>query len=149
MAPPRIQVSVNDAKMKVFWDVDEDFTYSAFNIYWDTGSTMAAEAKFAGPVPNGASEPYSSKHVIYTFLRQSLPVGDNTGFYVRLKGVLASTGLEDAANAGPTVYIKAVNEILPEKNIAMIYGYDEDTGVWRKALVQKSSGSEAGQLDTV
>lgn len=149
MAPPSIQVSENADKMKIFWAVDENFTYSAFNIYWDSSSTMGGEAKFAGPIPNSGSEPYSSKHVIYRFLRQSLPVSSNTGFYVRLKGILSSTGLEDAINPGPTVYIKALNEVLPEKNIAMLYGYDEDSQIWRKVLVQKSAASEAGELDTV
>lgn len=147
MAAPSVELRINAGKISLQWDLDTSGTYAYYNLYWDTSSTMAGEAKFASNVPNRADGTYSNKQVIYDFNRSALPVTESTAFYVRSKGVSAA-GVEDAANPSATKYIPAVNEVAPERQTVM-YGWDPTTNTWRPVMVQKDATSIAGKLDTV
>jgi hypothetical protein len=146
MAAPSVQILVNDDLVKVFWEVDTEGVYSGFKLYYSNASTMAGEAAFAKTFINSPSSLYSSKHILFSFLKNSLGYG-TSGFYMRLKGILASTGAEDTVNVGPTKYIPALNEDVPMNDVSKLYGYDATAKIWRKAIVTKDPASEGGLLD--
>jgi len=148
MAAPSVQIQINDTNVKVFWETDRSGLYSAFKLYYSADSGMAGEVAFPKTLINSPCLPYSDKHIVYSFIRQVVGVGE-AGFYLRVKGILAATGLEDAANPGAIRYIPALSESIPLNTVSMLYGYDPTAGIWRKAVVEKDPVSEGGKLATV
>ena len=140
MAVPNIQIMVNADRMRVFWDFDP-VTYSAYNVYYDTAANMAAEALIS-KVTNEVGSYFSKTHVVFEFKRSTLGIAENTTMYLRIKGILRSTGSEDAGNPGATKYVPAVSDKIPTYNPVQLQGFDGN--VWRSAAADTS-----GRLDTV
>lgn len=140
MAVPVVQIMVNAEQMRVFWEFDPTL-YSAYNLYYDTNSDMSGEALMVR-VPNITDGTYSRSHVVHNFRRSSISYNESTTFYLRLKGILISTGLEDSGNPGATKYVPAVEDKIPSYNPVQLQGYDGN--VWRRAAADTS-----GRLDVV
>lgn len=140
MAVPAVQIMVNAEQMKVFFDHLAG-TYLAYNLYYADAESMAGETVLKR-IPNIIDGTYSKSHVIHNFRRSVLGYTESTTFYLRLKGILISTGLEDAGSTGPTKYVPAVEDKIPSYNPVQIQGYDGN--VWRRA-----AADTAGRLDTV
>lgn len=140
MAAPAIQIMVNAEQMKIFWNFDPT-TYKSYNVYYSASSTMAGEALLK-LVPNIADGTYSKSHVIHSFRRSSISYNESITFYMRLKGILLSTGAEDSGNPGPTKYVPAVSDEIPVYRPVLLYA--NDGNVWRKA-----AANTAGKLDVV
>lgn len=140
MAAPAVQIMVNAEQMRIFFDHDVG-TYSAYNLYYDNAASMAGETLLKR-IPNIPDGTYSRSHVLYDFRRSTIGYNESTTFYLRLKGILISTGLEDAGSPGPTKYVPAVEDKIPSYNPVQLQGYDGN--VWRRAAADTS-----GRLDTV
>lgn len=150
MSAPAVQIYSNDEKIKVYWSRDTTGTYRGFFLYYDTASTMAAEAKVSDKeIPNVVDTTYSREHIIYTFNRSAISMPIGQGFFVRLKGVTIA-GAEDVANPGPTKYLPSTFEKSPQYNAVIIHGYDPEFGVYRPTKMRKDStgGSNTGEIDT-
>lgn len=142
---PELQIAVNANKVQIFWEVDVEEYYRFWNLYWDTDSAMGAEALAKGNIPNIADAYYSKRHVTVTIDR---PEPEQTPFYIRIKGVLAS-GVEDTAHPSATEYVPEFREFDPMLK-QKLYGFDPDTGdgIWRPIKVEKDTDpSIAGVLD--
>lgn len=137
MAAPSINVMINDATIRLFWKMDTTGTYYRYNLYWSLDSGMAGEALVAENVPNQVDKYYSKDDIVYTFKRSDIGVGQDTPFYVRIKGE-NKAGVEDVANPSATKLIIGVSEKLSENNFAQIVGYDYDSSVWRKVKVDST-----------
>lgn len=135
MAAPTIQLFINDSKIRIGWKADKSHTYGAFNIYWDTDSGMAAEAVLARNIPNVASSFVGSdKYIFYTFKRSDIGLTDTSEFYVRLKGVFKSGGI-DNANPGQTKLIPSLFPSREEYDASQIYGWDYNKDLWKRIKV--------------
>lgn len=142
---PELQIAVNSNKVQIFWEVDVEQYYPFWNLYWGEDSSMAPEVLAKGNIPNIADTYYSKHHVTVTINR---PTTEQTPFYIRIKGILAS-GAEDTAHPSATEYVPEFREVDPMLKQKM-YGYDLDTGdgIWRPVKVEKDTDpSIAGVLD--
>lgn len=140
MAVPAVQIMVNAEQMRVFWDF-EPTPYKAYNLYYSAAANMAGEA-LQKLVPSIIDGTYSRSHVVHDFRRSLIGFNEGSTFYVRLKGILLSTGLEDSGNPGATKYVPAVADKIPSYNPVQLQGFDGN--VWRNTVADT-----AGKLDVV
>jgi len=134
MAAPNVQIGFNDEVVKVMWYLDKTGTYGSFKLYWSLDSGMAGEATVATGLNNVADAYYSKEHVTYAFRRSAIGVGNDTEFYLRLKGVYPG-GAEDTVNVGATRLIPSLQAQREEYNAAQIYGYDSTKQLWKRVKV--------------
>lgn len=134
MAAPSIQIAVNDETVRVMITRDLSGSYTSFNLYWSTLSTMVGEAAIANAIPNVPDTYYGKDIISYTFKRATFLIANDAEFYVRLKGVSAG-GVEDAANPGATKLIPSIYSQREEYHATQIYGFDPVKQLWKKVKV--------------
>jgi len=135
MAGPRVQIFQNDERVKLYWVFDRTGAYRSWNLYWSTDSGMAGEAQIASNISNVPDGLYSKNDVIYEFDRKTIGQTILTEFYVRVKGVDGS-GVEDAANPGPTKLVPATEPDREEYHGSQIYGFDYTKDLWKRVRVK-------------
>lgn len=123
MPTPRIQIAINcQEQIEVYWDFDRTGYYKAFNLYGSVNSNMTPSVLIKRNIFN-APDTYYDKNKTFVKFDRSL-ISSTGAFYIQLKGIIASSGLEDSFDptTGPT-RVPALSEIPPYYSVNMMYRY--------------------------